>query len=73
MPTMPITPTMNTENLEKASHEADFLTSDLRHAHSDAICAGNHFAAIVLLDLIKDAAALQERIRRVYDAATATT
>ena len=64
-------PIMKTENLTKASHEADYLLSDLRHAHSDAVRSGNRFAEILLLNLIKDAAALDLRIKQVREAAEA--
>lgn len=62
---------MNTENLTKANHEADYMLSDLRYAHSDAIRAGNGFAEIILLDLIKEAASLAEKIKRAREAAMA--
>ena len=64
-------PTMKTENLEKASHEVDYLLSDLRYAHSDAVRSGNRFAEILLLNLIKDAVALDLRIKQVREAAEA--
>ena len=55
---------MKTENLTKALHSVELLTSGLRAAHSDAVQAENQFAEIVLLGLLADAAALQDRVKQ---------
>lgn len=60
---------MKTENLTKAHHSAQFLAREIREAHADAVDSGNHFAAIALFDLIEEAAKLEQKIKRLTDAA----
>ena len=58
---------MNSEPLTKASHDADFLVSNLREAHSEA-CRSNPMLAILLLDLIGQAQKITQRLAEIETA-----
>jgi len=52
------------EDIEKAGHSAGFLRDEIRAAHTKA-CTENPVLAILLLNLIGDAAKLERRIGEV--------
>jgi len=64
---------MKTENLTKALHSAQFLSIEIREAHTDAVNSGNQFAEIALFDLIEPAMQLEQKLKRLLDAALAKT
>lgn len=52
------------EDIEKAGHSAGFLSDELRAAHTRA-CESNPVLAILLLDLIRDAVKIEQRIKEI--------
>ena len=52
------------EDMEKANGSAGFLSDELRAAHTRA-CESNPVLAILLLDLIRDAAKVEQRIKEI--------
>ena len=52
------------EDIEKAGHSAGFLSDELRAAHTRA-CTENPVLAILLIDLIRDAARIEQRIKEI--------
>ncbi len=52
------------EDMEKAGSSSAFLWSELRAAHARA-CRENPVLAILLLDLIRDAARIDQRIKEI--------
>jgi hypothetical protein len=52
------------EDIEKAAGSAGFLWNELRAAHTRA-CTENPVLAILLLDLIRDAAKIDQRIKEI--------
>jgi len=52
------------EDIEKAEHTAGFLSDELRSAHTRA-CTENPVLAILLLDLIRDAVKIDQRIKEI--------
>jgi hypothetical protein len=52
------------EDIEKAGHSAGFLSDELRAAHTRS-CNENPVLAILLLDLIRDAAKIDQRIKEI--------
>ena len=62
---------MKTENLTKAMHSSEFLSAELRAAHTDAVNSGNQFAEIVLFDLIEASVELERKLNRAMEAADA--
>lgn len=63
---------MNPENLIKAHQSAAFVAAEIREAHKAAIDGGEHFAEILLLDLIGEAVALETKLARLVEAAIKT-
>lgn len=60
---------MKTENLNKAYQSAQFLAREIREAHTDAVNAENQFAEIALFDLIEETVKLEQKLKRLTDAA----
>jgi hypothetical protein len=60
---------MKASNIMLANSHIAETADALQHAHTDAIESGDHFAEIVLLDVLKAARDLQQRIDRVLLAA----
>jgi hypothetical protein len=52
------------EDIEKAAGSAGFLSDELRAAHGRA-CTENPVLAILLLDLIRDAVKIDQRIKEI--------
>jgi hypothetical protein len=57
-------PEKRREDIEKAAGSATFLGDELRAAHTRA-CTKNPVLAILLLDLIRDAAKIEQRIKEI--------
>lgn len=55
------------ENIEKAEHDAGFLQADLRMTYSIA-CEKNPVLAILLYDLMTEAAKINNRIKEIQGA-----
>ena len=60
---------MKTENLTKAYHSAQFLAHEIREAHTDAVNSENQFAEIALFGLIEETVNLEQKLKRLTDAA----
>jgi len=60
---------MKTENLTKAYHSAQFMAREIREAHTDAVNSENQFAEIALFDLIEASVKLEQKLKRLVDAA----
>lgn len=56
------------EQLSKAHHSALFLKDEIRDAHAAAVAAGNQFAEIAIFDLISEAVALEQKVKRLLEA-----
>jgi hypothetical protein len=52
------------EDMEKAAGSAGFLVDELRSAHTRA-CESNPVLAILLLDLIREAVHIEQRIKEI--------
>ena len=60
---------MKTENLTKAYYSAQFVALEIREAHTDAVNSENQFAEIALFDLIEASVKLEQKLKRLVDAA----
>ena len=60
---------MKTENLTKAYNSAQCLAHDIREAHTDALTSENQFAEIALFDLIEATVKMEQKLKRLADAA----
>jgi hypothetical protein len=56
------------ESIQKAVHDAAFLTSDILTAHATAC---NPLAEIILFDLIQESQAFRDKIERLSEALNA--